>query len=340
VKKLAASHRVFLFDSPIAAAAPLATASQWLRPTGDSLAEFRTGCRPALVSDDSLAWIFRLGPLPRGFQPGIAQTASGKLAVMQSDSLIGAWRFAGGAWVNSPAAPCFILNSPGNGGGPFAPAYIEDLQPPNIQITVFGRELDALDYIAKDKPFNIMLADASGVLPGSVSISLNRTPLAKTQVSTVPGAKDLRAITVTAYPPQQHQIDSLAVSAEDLAGNTTVRYFAYIPGQNLSIKFLTCHPNPFSLRARGVNGPPQKVRFAFELTDNADEVDLGIYTVTGKKIASFRYNDMSGYNEIPWDGRDGDGYRIANGTYYLKLTARNSKRTVTKRIRIAKLEGY
>jgi flagellar hook assembly protein FlgD len=130
------------------------------------------------------------------------------------------------------------------------------------------------------------------------------------------------------------------VTAEDLAGNTITRTFTYLPGRNLSIRFLSCHPNPFSLRARGVNGPPQKVRFAFELTDNASQVDLGIYSVTGRKIMSFSFTDLNGYNEIPWDGRDRDGYRIANGTYYLKLTARNSRRTATKKIKIAKLEGY
>ena len=336
-RNLAASHRVFLFDGPLTAAAPLQTASKWLRLKGDSITGFQLHCRPILGNGDTLAWMFRSDSLPAGFAPGIAQTGTGKLAVMQFDSLISAWRYAGGAWEGAPQN--FLLNNPA-GGGPFALAFLEDLRPPDIQITVFGRELNALDYVAKDKPFNIMLADASGVLPGSVLLALNKTPLAKTQVSTVPGNTDLRAITVTAYLTPQRPVDSLAVTAEDLAGNKTTSYFAYIPGQNLSIKFLTCHPNPFSLRARGVNGPPQQVRFAFELTDNADEIDLGIYTVTGKKIASFRYNDMNGYNEIPWDGRDGDGYRIANGTYYCKLTARNSQRTVTKRIRIAKLEGY
>jgi hypothetical protein len=297
--------------------------------------------RTAFLSGDSLAFTFRYDSLPAGFLPGVTQTAGGKLAVMLFDSLINQWRYVGGIWAGTPARN-FLLTVPATAAeGPFSPAFLGDLQPPNIQVTVFGRELNALDYVAKDKPFNIMLADASGVMPGSVAVSVNRAPLAKNLISTVPANADLRAITVTAYPAaSQKQVDSLSVAAEDLAGNAIVKYFAYIPGQNLSINFLTCHPNPFSLRARGVNGQPQTVRFAFELTDNAQEVDIGIYTVTGKKIAAFRYNDLNGYNEIPWDGRDGEGYRIANGTYYLKLTARNSNKTATKTIRIAKLEGY
>jgi hypothetical protein len=335
---LAAPHRVFLFDRPITVASPLKTASRWLRLTGDSIAGFQVRSRPAFGATDSLGWLFRPDSLPRGFLPKVAETPGGKLAVMRFDSLIGAWRYAGGAWES--ASRNFVLKNPAGSNYPLSMAYLEDLRPPDVQITVFGRELNALDYVARDKPFNIMLSDASGINPGSVAVALNRTVLSKSQMSTVPGGADLRAVTVTAYPAPQNRVDSLSVTAEDLAGNTTIRNFAYMPGQNLSIRFLTCHPNPFSLRARGVNGPPQTVRFAFELTDNADRVDLGIYTITGKKIAAFRFSDLNGYNEIPWDGRDGEGYRIANGTYYLKLTAHNSKRTVTKRIRIAKLEGY
>ena len=55
---------------------------------------------------------------------------------------------------------------------------------------------------------------------------------------------------------------------------------------------------------------------------------------------------MIGYQEIAWDGttlnnrRRNKGYRIANGTYYAKLVAKNRYRKVQKIIRIAKLEGY
>jgi hypothetical protein len=147
-------------------------------------------------------------------------------------------------------------------------------------------------------------------------------------------------MTVTAYPQPERSIDSLTVTAVDLAGNETVQHFAYMPGENLDIKFLSCHPNPFSLRARGVNGPPQQVRFAFLLTDNAADARLAVYTVTGKRIWSQRLTNVIGYQEVAWDGRDGEGYRIANGTYYAKLTAKSGKKSVKKTIRIAKLEGY
>jgi flagellar hook assembly protein FlgD len=82
------------------------------------------------------------------------------------------------------------------------------------------------------------------------------------------------------------------------------------------------------------------VRFAFLLTDAASSVSLSIYTVSGKKIKTFSLSDLIGYHQIAWDGRDYEGYRIANGTYYAKLIAKNDRKKVKQIIRIAKLEGF
>jgi len=46
------------------------------------------------------------------------------------------------------------------------------------------------------------------------------------------------------------------------------------------------------------------------------------------------------YQEVEWNGKTSNGYRIANGTYYAKLIAINDSKKVIKSIRIAKLEGY
>jgi flagellar hook assembly protein FlgD len=76
------------------------------------------------------------------------------------------------------------------------------------------------------------------------------------------------------------------------------------------------------------------------LTDAANDVQLTIYTVTGRPIKTWKFSNLIGYQEISWDGRDLDGYRIANGTYYAKLTVKNKSKKLKKLIKIAKLEGY
>jgi hypothetical protein len=333
-RKFDKPRRIFLFDNPMSVAQPLLTDSRWLNLKSDSAAEMSIGSRPALSSSDTLIWIFHPdnADLNRSLKKTTA--ASGKLAVMQYDSQISKWRSAGG----SPNASNTRFTVRTNKSGPLSLSFLTDTRVPDIELSVFGRTLNSLDYAAKDKPFSIMLSDPSEIYPGSVSISLNRKKLPPDSHSEIPFSGDLRNMLITAYPKPQRTIDSLEISLEDLAGNRASRTYAYMPGDDLSIKFLACHPNPFSVH-KTPNGI-KLVRFAYLLTDLADKVVLSVYTVTGKKIKTWTFHDVIGYQEQDWDGKDEDKYRIANGTYYVKLTASKGKKSVKKTIRIAKLEGY
>jgi len=55
--------------------------------------------------------------------------------------------------------------------GPYALGSLADVKPPDVRTSVNGRELNFLDYAAKGKPFNILLNDASGILPSSIKVS-------------------------------------------------------------------------------------------------------------------------------------------------------------------------
>jgi hypothetical protein len=214
-----------------------------------------------------------------------------------------------------------------------------DRRGPEIRIAVHGRELSFLDYAAKDKPFSIFFDDPSGIDPYSIGVTLNGDTLDTTQFSPVSRTDDLFALMMTAYPPKQNRIDSLRITGVDLAGNRTMKTVAYMPGEELSITFLSCHPNPFTARQnRGET--ISEIRIAFLLTDVAEEVSLEIFSIAGRGVRKWSFQDIIGYQEVPWDGKTASGFRIANGTYYLKLVARNEYRRVKKIIRIAKLEGY
>lgn len=65
--------------------------------------------------------------------------------------------------------------------------------------------------------------------------------------------------------------------------------------------------------------------FYYELTDFADQVDLEIFTITGRKIRQFsNLAGRPGYNGNPdlWDGTDQDGDQVAWGVYLYRVTAR------------------
>lgn len=67
--------------------------------------------------------------------------------------------------------------------------------------------------------------------------------------------------------------------------------------------------------------------FYYELTDQADEVSIEVFTVNGRRVRTFRdLAARAGYNENPgiWDGTDADGDRVANGVYIYRLQARRA----------------
>ncbi|MCK4413929.1 MAG: hypothetical protein KAY32_10310 [Candidatus Eisenbacteria sp.] len=74
------------------------------------------------------------------------------------------------------------------------------------------------------------------------------------------------------------------------------------------------------------NPMERETRFLFELEREAD-VEVALYTVSGHKILDLealgltpaRGREMG----IPWDGRDQDGDRVANGLYFYRVVARD-----------------
>lgn len=324
-------YRVVLLTESINDSQPLLTESQWVELRGDSVAQFKLGVRPPLGAQDSLLWTF----VPTAAATKQRRGAPPRAAAVTTDTVVQRWRHAaegeevGGRIVLRTVARC-----------PLALARITDAKPPDIRVSVHGRELRFLDYAAKNKPFSIFMADPSGILPSAVEVSLNSVLLDTSRLSAVPLEGDLTSVTLTAYPAKQLRVDSLTVRATDFAGNSAENTFAYWPGEDLRIKFLSCHPNPFSAKQNADGESIQRIRFAFLLTDIASKVRLSIHTIGGRKIKAWTFLDLIGYQEIEWDGKTEQGFRIANGTYYAKLTARNDRKATEKIIRIAKLEGY
>ncbi len=88
--------------------------------------------------------------------------------------------------------------------------------------------------------------------------------------------------------------------------------FRVAENNDLSITDLLPYPNPMS----------NSGYFTFILTEAA-QVNIAIYTISGKKIKTIRSSAAIGYNQIAWDCRDADGDRLANNTYFYKVKAKN-----------------
>jgi flagellar hook assembly protein FlgD len=89
------------------------------------------------------------------------------------------------------------------------------------------------------------------------------------------------------------------------------------------------YPNPFS----------HTTTIAYVLTDASDDfVEAKVYTVSGRRVRTFRESlrSVANYREMVWDGRDDTGQDLANGVYFVKLTAKQGGRKVEKIIKLAK----
>lgn len=90
-------------------------------------------------------------------------------------------------------------------------------------------------------------------------------------------------------------------------------------------------PNPFD--------DELGTRFVFTLTgETPADVLIRVFTVNGRRVYETRLDGLSpGYHEIPWDGLDEEGQKLANGIYLYKLVAHGSAGTAAYDGRLVKL---
>ncbi len=123
--------------------------------------------------------------------------------------------------------------------------------------------------------------------------------------------------------PGEHR---LRVKAWDSANNSSQKELAFKVSSTsgLEITQLLCYPNPVV----------DKCQFAYILSEEATDVNLKIFTVSGLEIMSIAdLPHSSGYHDdVRWDVRDADGDLIANGVYIFQLSALSANSTDSKRV--------
>ncbi len=91
----------------------------------------------------------------------------------------------------------------------------------------------------------------------------------------------------------------------------------------LSLERFLIYPNPMQ----------DSASFTFMLSRDSD-LDIDIFSLTGKKIHSFKAMGKSGFNAVKWNGRDARGDRLANNTYFVRIRARAEGSQVEKTERL------
>ena len=223
----------------------------------------------------------------------------------------------------------------------------QDTTQPFVEANVEGQEFTYGGYVAHNGIISMVLSDANGIdlFDNKVQLFLNgsSTPLDESDYNMTVRKGNLTHI------PIKYQLDLssgdhfLTVDCTDVNGNLISHEIKFTVNEHFELLNVANYPNPVkSQTAKPVN--EGRTRFTYVLTDDADQVEIKVYTVSGRLVKTFE--DVSptiGYHEHPrtlygWDCRDDKGYPLANGVYFYKITAKKGGKTVSKTMKMAILK--
>ncbi len=204
------------------------------------------------------------------------------------------------------------------------PALSPDLGSPALAVTVNRRPVeDPAD------PYFVTLDDAEGTFDVVVTAADGRGIVATRVVDTArgelaEGVDYVRAV-VTQTPdgvPQvvtltdrvevrQGEVYDVRFEAVDASGKTS----AFVLSTDTLFRFLdrpAIFPNPFRDRAS----------ISFKVTGAIRGGAVDIYTASGRKVRSVPVGSLASNEQhsVEWDGRDGNGLLVANGTYLARVS--------------------
>ena len=203
-------------------------------------------------------------------------------------------------------------------------ALANDTQGPAVKIYFDTRSFHSGDLVTENPLLIVDLTDSSGINDAGSGIGhgleawLDSDTKSTDLTDYYTGARDnYQAGTIlyqfTALAPGRH---TLTLRAWDVYNNstTTETEFTVASGSSLALENVYNIPDP--------------VRSATTFTFQHNQltpinVEIKIYTVAGRLIQTLSSsNYLDKFVQIPWDCRDHDGSRIANGTYFYKVVAK------------------
>ncbi|HCX73296.1 MAG TPA: hypothetical protein DHM37_06220 [Candidatus Cloacimonas sp.] len=199
----------------------------------------------------------------------------------------------------------------------------ESENPPQIQLWLDSKKFASGDYVSTNPILIAHIQDENGInisgAPGRKILALlDRSDNPENLFDVTPGF---------IYATDSHTEGELSWQLYDLEpGKHTLQLLVYDNFGNSSLaeaEFFAQESNKITIRDMLVYPNPIKKDgyFTFVVTEDSD-IKISIYTITGKKIKTITSSVQKGYNQIYWNGRDADGDRIANNTYFYKIRAK------------------
>lgn len=206
-----------------------------------------------------------------------------------------------------------------------------DSTPPDLVFEVEGQVFSDGGFVAPRAAIDVVGGDADGLDPRleAILVELDGAALEEGDWSSHYDAGTGRlSVRVVPDADENHQ-HVLAVELRDCAGNAARVERAFVVSAGFALEYIGNYPNPFR----------QDTRFVFSLTGVADEAAIDIYTVAGRRIRTLRLGGpLINYVELPWDGRDRSGEKVANGVYFYRFTAKGPRGSIERTGKLARLK--
>ena len=163
---------------------------------------------------------------------------------------------------------------------------------------------------------------------------ISATEFSKSIQPHIKGIKEF--IPLFGYSHQTIEAELLITLNEEVAWLTNFDY------QTLQKHDTDFSPEDASLQIWDIHNYPNPLKrettFTYQLSLEADEVSITIYTTSGRRVTALKEaSGNEGYNEHLWDGRNDDGILLANGVYFYRIRAVAGEQTAQLLGRLAVL---
>jgi hypothetical protein len=190
---------------------------------------------------------------------------------------------------------------------------IRDLAPPYIEVKAKNKLIPQNYYLSGSQPqkLKVRIYDESGVK--EVKILTNSTE-AVPQVNLAHRPRQVNFLWQVKPTHNEYQMKILARDSSRWGSSSSV--FSLNVSSLFEIKGVLNFPNPF----------PEKTTFRYELSREAEEVIIRIWSLTGKLVQELkvsRESRESKCNLVTWDGRDRRGEIVDNGIYLYQIIAKS-----------------
>lgn len=215
--------------------------------------------------------------------------------------------------------------------GKFTLIRSNDDIPPSVEVMADGRILRDGGLVSDKPKIDIVFEDINGIDPQSIVIFIDSLQYevicnSSTQI-------DQSTSLVLSFSPQLDEGRHFLYSeGKDCNGNRIEARREFEVKGKLDILSFGNYPNP-------VRAKDKKTVFAFLLSNRADELEVTIYTIAGRRIWKYtEYFPSADWEKISWDLMDDRMRPVANGVYFYEVIVKKGDKMLKRQGKLAILK--